>query len=374
MSDFSPFVMERWQSIHENRVPYNLSESGVHPLTLNELVALSGTSDIGDTLIGYGQSNGTDILRSHVARLYDGCSDSCVVATNGSAEANLIALWELVRPGDAIAIVVPTYMQTYGLAQNFGVEVREIRLREDSGWQPDPADIAAAIDERTRVVVVTNPNNPTGAILKDEARAAIIAAAQRTGAWILADEVYRGAELNGVPTPSFFGEYERVIATGSLSKAYGLPGLRLGWAIAPETTAARLWGRKDYLTISPGELTDRIGAIALDPQVRPRILERTRRYLHEGLGVLKPWLEQQGAFSYRPPEAGAILYARYNLPVNSSVMAEQLRAAHGVLIVPGDHFGMDHFIRLGFGGQKSHLEAALARFQNYLLGARALLR
>jgi aspartate/methionine/tyrosine aminotransferase len=374
MSEFSPFVMERWQSIHENRVPYNLSESGVHPLTLDELAEMSGVSDIGETLIGYGQSNGSDLLRSHVARLYDGCSESCVVATNGSAEANLIALWELVRPGDAIAIVVPTYMQTYGLAQNFGVEVREIPLREDAGWQPDPADIAAAIDERTRVVVVTNPSNPTGAIMKGNARAAIISAAQRAGAWILADEVYSGAELDGVPTRSFFGEYERVIATGSLSKAYGLPGLRLGWAVAPEAMAARLWARKDYLTISPGELTDRIGAIALDPEVRPRVLARTRRYLHDGLDVLEAWLGQMGAFTYRRPEAGAILYARYDFPINSSAMAEQLRAVHGVLIVPGDHFGMDHFVRIGFGGQKSHLEAALARFADYLLGARALLR
>src|SRR5688500_16941212 len=374
MSDFSPFVMERWQSIHENRVAYNLSESGVHPLTLNELAELSGVGNIGETVIGYGQSNGSDVLRSHVARVYNGCSDSCVVATNGSAEANLIALWELVRPGDAIAIIVPTYMQTYGLAQNFGVEVREIRLREDSGWQPDPADIAAAIDDRTRVVVVTNPSNPTGAIMKDDARAAIIAAAQRTGAWILADEVYSGAELDGVPRPSFFGEYERVIATGSLSKAYGLPGFRLGWAVAPEAQAARLWARKDYLTISPGELTDRIGAIALDPKVRPRVLERTRRYLDEGLDVLESWLNETGGFTYRRPEAGAILYARYDYPINSSDMAEALRAIHGVLVVPGDHFGMDHFVRLGFGGQKTHLEEALARFANYLLGARALLR
>jgi aspartate/methionine/tyrosine aminotransferase len=374
MSDFDPFVMERWQSIHENRVPYNLSESGVHPLTLNALAELSGVTDIGETLLGYGQSNGSDVLRSRVARLYDGCNESCVVATNGSAEANLIALWELVRPGDAIAIVVPTYMQTYGLAQNFGVQVREIRLREDSGWQPDPADITAAIDERTRVVIVTNPNNPTGAILKDEARAAIVGAAQRAGAWILADEVYRGAELDGVHTPSFFGGYERVIATGSLSKAYGLPGLRLGWAIASAEKCTRLWARKDYLTISPGELTDRIGAIALDPQVRPRILERTRRYLNEGVTVLEHWLDEMGTFTYRRPDAGAILYARYDFPVNSSTMAEQLRAEHGVLIVPGDHFGMDHFVRIGFGGQKAHLEAALARFGNYLLGARALLR
>jgi hypothetical protein len=361
MSAFEPFKMERWQSTYENRVEYNLSESGVHPLTVRELLALSGTQDVGDTLLGYGQSNGSDELRSRIALLYGGCADDCIVATNGSAEANFIALWQLVQPGDRVAIVVPTYMQMYGLAQNFGVDVREIRLHEELGWQPEPAEIRAAIDESTRVVIVTNPNNPTGAILNPTARAAIIAAAQRVGAWIIADEVYCGAELNGVETPSFFGEYERVVATGSLSKAYGLPGLRIGWAVAPAALAAHLWARKDYLTISPGELTDHLATIALDPAVRPRVLERTQRYLRAGLDILEPWLRSAGVFEYRAPEAGAICYARYSLPVNSSEFAEKLRADHSVLIVPGDHFSMDGYVRIGFGNEAAALRIALPR-------------
>jgi hypothetical protein len=361
MSAFEPFKMERWQSTYENRVEYNLSESGVHPLTVRELLELGGAQDLGSTRLGYGQSNGSDELRSKIARLYGGCADECVVASNGSAEANFIALWELVQPGDRVAIVVPTYMQTYGLAQNFGVEVREIPLHEEQGWQPEPDEIRDAVDERTRVVIVTNPNNPTGAILKQEARAAIIAAAQRVGAWIIADEVYCGAELNGVETPSFFGEYDRVVATGSLSKAYGLPGLRIGWAVAPAALAARLWARKDYLTISPGELTDHLATIALDAAVRPRVLERTQRYLRAGLDILEPWLRSADVFEYRAPEAGAICYARYNLALNSSALAETLRANQSVLIVPGDHFNMDGYVRIGFGNEAGELNTALTR-------------
>ena len=361
MKAFQPFEMERWQSTYENRVAYNLSESGVHPLTVRELLELSGTPDLGSTLLGYGQSNGSDELRAKIALLYGRCADDCVVATNGSAEANFIALWELVQPGDRIAIVVPTYMQTYGLARNFGIDVREIRLHEADGWQPRPDEIRAAIDESTRVVIVTNPNNPTGAILNRAARAALIAAAQRVGAWIIADEVYCGAELSGVQTPSFFGEYDRVIATGSLSKAYGLPGLRIGWAVAPTAVAARLWARKDYMTISPGELTDRLATIALDPAVRPRVLERTQRYLRAGLDILEPWLHSADVFEYRAPEAGAICYARYSLAVNSSELAEKLRADHSVLIVPGDHFSMDGYLRIGFGNEAAELHSALTR-------------
>lgn len=373
MSHFRPFEMERWQSIHENRVSFNLSESGVHPLTFRELRELSGSHELEETPLSYGQSNGSELLRSRIAALYNSCGDGSVVVTNGSAEANFVALWELVHPGDHIAIVVPTYMQTYGLAQNFGVGVREIWLRPENGWQPDPDEITQAIDDRTRVVVVTNPNNPTGALLTAESRASILAAAQRAGTWIIADEVYRGAELSGVETPSFFGEYERVVATGSLSKAYGLPGIRIGWAVAAPALAERLWARKDYMTISPGELTDRMAAIALDAHVRPRILERTRSYLRGGLEILEAWLQKMQLFTYRRPDAGAIFYAQYDLPVNSSEMAEHLRADHSVLIVPGDHFGMDHYVRIGYGNQAAHLEAALARFGDYLEKARPLL-
>lgn len=365
MSTFVPFDMERWQSTFENRVAYNLSESGVHPLTFDELVALGGARQagaaIGDTLLGYGQSNGSDELRARIATLYDGAGDDGIVVMNGSAEANFLAMWELVRPGDEIAVIVPTYMQTYGLAANFGASVVEIALHESLGWQPDPDTIRATVTNRTRVIVVTNPGNPTGAVLNDEARAAIIDAAARTGAWIVADEVYTGAELAGPETPSFHGSHERVIATGSLSKAYGLPGLRIGWAATDPATAHALWSRSDYTTISPGELTDALARIALDPAVRPLLLQRTRAIVRDGMDTLAAWLEEEEGFHWRTPDAGAICYVRYDAPVASDVLAERIRAEQSVLIVPGTHFGMGQYVRFGLGMPADALRTALNR-------------
>src|SRR5690606_12325880 len=197
-----------------------------------------------------------------------------------------------------------------------------IPLREELGWQPDPADITRAITSRTRLIVVTNPSNPTGALLSEEARAAIVAAAQRTGAWILADEVYRGAERQEPETPSFFGMHDRVVATGSLSKAYGLPGLRIGWCMTDPSMAETLWARSDYTTIAPGELTDRLAAIALDPAVRPKLLERTRGIINTGLATMTRWLEETGGFHWREPDAGAICLARYDADISSDDLAE----------------------------------------------------
>jgi aspartate/methionine/tyrosine aminotransferase len=360
MSTFHPFAMERWQSTYEHRVELNLSESGVDPLTLAELLELAG-ENIDDLVLGYGQSNGSDRLRAHIAALYDGAADDGVMVCNGSAEANFVAMWELVRSGEEIAVVVPTYMQTYGLAQNAGARVVEIPLHEELGWQPDADQIARAITGRTRLIVVTNPSNPTGAVLSGEARSAIISAAQRTGAWILADEVYRGAEISGRESQSFFGTHDRVVATGSLSKAYGLPGLRIGWTMSDATTAEALWARSDYTTISPGELTDRLAAAALDPAVRPKLLERTHGIIRTGLKTMTGWLEQTGGFHWRDPEAGAICFVRYDADIGSDEFAERLRTDQSVLIVPGSHFGMDRHIRFGLGMPTNLFEDALER-------------
>jgi aspartate/methionine/tyrosine aminotransferase len=366
MAEFRPFVMERWQSLYENRVDYNLSESGVHPLTLAELLELGdaaadGTALLQTTLLGYGQSNGTDALRERIAALYDGASADDVVVCNGSAEANFLAVWELVGSGDEVAILVPTYMQTHGLAESIGARVVEIPLREELGWQPDPDEIRRLVTGRTRLLVVTNPGNPTGAILDDDVRTALIDAASRAGAWLLADEVYAGAELDGRQTPSFHGSYERVVATGSLSKAYGLPGLRIGWALTDRTVADAIWARSDYTTISPGELTDRLARVALDPAVRPRLLQRTRGMVQAGLDTLQAWLRESGGFHWRPPEAGAICLVRYDAPIESAVLADRLRTEQSVLVVPGAHFGLGPFLRLSLGVEPDYLRAALLR-------------
>ena len=365
-NEFQTFTMERWQSIYENQVQYNLSESGVHPLSIRELLELSGTSTFDETLLGYGQSNGSEVLREHIAHLYPNCNSDQVVVSNGSAEANFIALWQLAPAGEEIIIVVPTYMQTHGLASNFGITVREVWLREENGWELDPAELKAAVSPRTRVIVVTNPSNPTGAVMNAETRRAVIDAASQVNAWILSDEVYSGAELHGPATRSFFGEYPRVVATGSLSKAYGLPGLRIGWAVAPRELAGDLWARKDYMTISPGELTDRIATIALSPEVRPRILERTRQRLHEGWNITRRWLDDVGIFTYRAPDAGAICYPRYDLDIDSADLAELLRAEYSVLIVSGAHFGMGKFMRIGYGPPARQLQCALDRLSTAL--------
>jgi aspartate/methionine/tyrosine aminotransferase len=280
------FAMERWQSHHENKVEYNLAESGVQPIRLDELREIAAV-DPSDTLLGYGHTDGSPLLRERIAAMYPGAAAANVVATVGSAEANFL------------------------LAAGLGAQLESVWLEEDLGWQPAPGDAATAIQPGTRVVVVTNPNNPTAHPLGEAAIAEIVEAAENVGAWILSDEVYAGGEISGEPTPSMWGRTDRVLVSASLSKAYGLPGLRLGWLLAPPEFREELWARKDYTTIAPSPLSDRLGAAALEPAARE--------------------------------------------------LAGRLLAEQSVLIVPGDQFGIDHHFRIGYGYTSPPLAPGLER-------------
>ncbi len=361
------FEMERFQSIWENRVSHNLSESGVHPLSLGELLDPKEREAVFDRRFIYVQTNGTPGLRAAIAALYPGATADHVVVGNGTAEANYITVWSLVEPGDEVVMMLPNYMQVWGVVRGQGARVVPWRLREERAWEADIDELAALVTKRTKLIAVCNPNNPTGSILSEAAMRAIVAVAERAGAWILSDEVYRGAELEGSETRSFWGLSDRVLVSCGLSKAYGLPGLRLGWVVGPAPTIAELWARKDYLSIAPGALSDHLAQVALRPDVRPRILARTRRLIQANLPVFTAWMRgHDPGFRLVPPRAGAIVYPRYSWPINSTRLVERLRDERSVLVVPGDQFGMDGYLRIGLGNEPEELKAGLKQMDAVL--------
>lgn len=366
---FITFDLERWQSTWENRVRHNLSESGVHPLAIREVLALAG-ADPAELLalrMVYSQSDGTEALRQAIAALYDGASPDHVTVTVGSSEANFVVCWTLIEPGDRVVVVTPTYMQTHGLARNFGAHVTELPLHPERGWQPDADEIARAIAPGTKLVVVTNPNNPTGQLLAAEARRAIADRAGATGAWLLVDEVYQGAERRGAPTPSFWGAHDRVIVVNGLSKAYGLPGLRIGWIVSPPDVKQAAVRRHDYTVIGPSPASDYLARCAL--AARERILARTRSMLNGNWPVLERWLRSFGSlFDWTEPACGAICMVRYRPDVSALDVVEHIRARHDILLVPGDHFGLPRHLRLGYGNEPHEFAQALEELEPGIRG------
>ena len=364
------FDMERMQSTFENLVEFNLSESGVRALTPRELIEDAGGLDgLLDQPLVYSQSNGTIELRTAIAALYPGAGIDHVEVTNGGSEANFITTFRLIEPGDEVVMLVPNYMQTWGLARAFGATVREWRFIEDRAagrWRVDLAALEALVNAQTRMIVICNPNNPTGARLTASELDGIARIADKHGAWILSDEVYRGAEIDGQETASMWGRSDRAIITSGLSKAYGLPGLRIGWIVAPPPLVAAFWSYHDYVTIAPGALSDRLARVALAPARRERLLERTRGILRTNLPLIDDWLRAAGGFEWIAPEAGAIVYVRYGHAINSTALAHRVREEKSVLIVPGDHFGMDGYLRLGFGEPPAYNRTGLDRLREVL--------
>ncbi len=380
---FETFDLERFQSTWEHQVDINISESGIHPLSAKELLALaqkesggrsSSKNFVADLLaarLGYSQTDGTLSLRKNIARLYRGAVPENVEVTNGGAEANFITLWRLVERGDEVVVMMPNYLQVWGLGRAFGARVKEWWLRQaessSARWAPDVAELKKLVTKKTRLIAVCHPNNPTGAVLSREVMEEVMDRARWSRAWLLADEVYQGAELEGAATPSFWSvgkkaPYSRLIISNSLSKAYGLPGLRIGWLVGSREAIAQSWAAHDYTTIGPGALNDALAALALSPDIRFAILQRTRKILRAQWPILRDWAQSnEASFELFKPQAGAIALLRCKFKMNSTRFAEQLRQEKSVLIVPGDQFHMDGFLRVGFGGDPAELKEGLKR-------------
>ena len=360
-----PFLLERFQSTWENRVAWNLAESGVHPLRLEELADTpEDVSALMRQELCYTQTNGTADLRALIAAMYPSAVPDQVEVTNGGSEANWVVLWHFVEPGDDVVMMAPNYMQMAGIAASLGAAVRSWPLAGGDGdrWRPDIAALESLVTPKTKLILLCNPNNPTGARLTARELDDICAVAGRSGAWIVSDEIYRGAELDGIDTPTIWGRYDRCLVTSGLSKAYGLPGLRIGWVVGPESVVSALWGVHDYTTIAPGALNDRLARVALLPERRRRLLARTRGIVGANYPIVRRWIEKRSAtLSHVAPEAGAIAFVRYRHAINSTALVERLRDEQSVLVVPGDHFGMDGYLRIGFGNNPTHVSSALER-------------
>jgi len=361
------FELERTQSLWENTVDYNLTETGIHPFTLDELLTKQEIEKLHALRLGYGQTNGSIELREAISAMYQGTDCDNILVTNGSIEANFVTMWSLLESSDELVHMLPNYMQIQGLTRSFGVNVKPFYLHEELGWQPDLDELRKLVTPHTKMIAICNPNNPTGAVLSKKAREEIIRLARENDCWLYVDEIYRGAELSGELTPSFWGSYEKVIVAGGLSKAYALPGLRIGWLVGPHHEIESAWSRRDYTTISTAILSNQIAALALQPNLRNKILERNRKMLNENLNVITNWAEgYPELFTYIPPQAGGMIFMRYHMDINSSELVEKIRKEKSTFLVAGDCFGMDQYLRIGIGSQKNYLLEGLNRVSEIL--------
>jgi aspartate/methionine/tyrosine aminotransferase len=357
------FQMERMQSTWENLVQYDMSESGVRPVTLRELVELGLDLDAAlDMPLGYSQSNGTIPLREGLAAIYPGTTIEHIEVTNGTSEANYLLALGLLEPGDEMAMEVPNYMQLWGVPQSLQAPVRTFRLRPEWGWEPDWDEFERAVTPRTKLLYLSNPNNPSGAILSDAAMRRIVERCEQTDTWLLSDEVYLGAELDGSRTKSFWGMSEKVVVTSGLSKAYGIPGVRIGWIVGPPAIVDTTWSQHDYITIGPNKLSDMVARVAVTAENRERLYARTRGVLGANLPIIEGWSKGFGGLlEFNRPKAGAMTLVKYRGDVTSLELCERIRVEQSTLVVPGIHVGLEGYLRLWYGGRPEYVSEGLRR-------------
>lgn len=359
---FVEFEMERLQSLYENEVKYNLSDSGNHPLSMNDLLSDEEKQKILNMEIYYGYTTGDPKLLSAISSWYpERISEENILVTNGSAEANFLVGWTLLEPGDEVVMVLPNYMQLPGLAKNLGAKVNTVHLKESLGWHLDLDELASVVNEKTKLISICNPSNPTGAVMSDEEMKSIADIAEKFGSYVHSDEVYRGSELDGKETKSFVDFYDKAIVSCGLSKSFAHPGLRIGWLVASPDLIQGIWTRKDYTTLCASVISQEIGTKIMTSPTRENILGRSSQMLTENVVLFQQWLEKHdGLFSFVPPKAGGMAFVGYNMDINSTEFVHKLRVEQSVLIVPGDCYGMDGYLRFGIGANEDYLIDGLA--------------
>lgn len=294
-------------------------------------------------------------LRAHVVRqagLNKRLSPDDVLITAGAAEANYLAIRQLAGPDDEIVTETPGWPQVGVMAKAIGAKLKVVERRDENGWEFPMAEFAAAINERTRLVFLSNPNNPTGRLLSEDELGEIVALAKPHGTYVLVDEVYAGLEWSGSRSPSIAGLYDRGITTGSISKALGLQGLRIGWMISPDEQVIRdgLILRENSSEIM-NVLGEAIAEIALRPERYESALTFARKEGLDNLGLLDNFIESEPRLSWVRPEAGLIGLARLPKGIDSDDLAARLLAEpYRTFLVPGSAYNLTQHIRVGVGG------------------------
>jgi len=372
-----PFGVEQWMNEYENHCTYNLAETCVESLTVEELLALTGhqgtlMAELLPMKLTYGAIEGSDRLRSAIAALYDRQGAENVLITHGAIGANHLVHLTLVEPGDRVVPVVPAYQQHYSIPESIGADVRILRLREENGWLPDLDELRDLVGEQAKLVAITNPNNPTGALMDRALLEQVVEICDRAGAYLLCDEVYRGIDQTGPGTTTSVADmYERGISTGSMSKAFSLAGLRLGWIVAATAIQQAVAIQRDYSTISVGMIDDLLASFALEHA--QDLLARNRGIARGNRAVLSEWVDSEPHISWVEPGGGTTALLKYDFDIPSRDLCIGLLERTGVMLTPGSALEVEGYLRIGYANNPQVLADGLALVSEYLSGISATL-
>ena len=364
----TPFATEQYYAQYEFSAPHMLSASDCQTVSVGELLELAGLPAhvFRDLMLGYTEAQGHPELRAAVAATHADVRPDDVIILGAPEEGIFLAMHALLSPGDEAIVLAPAYDSLRNLAAHVCGTAHAWQLATtDDGWELDFAALRAAINARTKLLVVNFPHNPTGFLPTREQFEAIVDIASRNDIWLLCDEMYRGLEYGARPQlPSAADLYARSVVLAGLSKTYGLPGLRTGWLVVrdPQTRDA-LVNWKHYTTICPPAPSELLAQAALS--AREQLITRNAARIRANLQLVEPFFDRwSDHFTWRPPLAGSVALAGIRVP-SATDYCHRLAQAAGVVLLPGGHMGIaDTYVRFGFG--RETCGGALAHYDQWL--------
>ena len=362
-----PFAPERWLTTHELNVKYDIAESGILPLKISDLLAFELPEEREVTLerllnlsLGYNEAVGTRALRTAIAATYEQCDPDQILVTNGAIEANFLLFNTLLDAGDHVIATYPAYQQLYSVPRAIGCDVSLWTIGPETNFRYDLHALQQMVTSKTRLIVINTPHNPTGVMLTADELRTIYALAESIGARVLCDEAYRWLEVpGGAPfAPPIVDQGKWGISVGTISKPFGLPGLRIGWMVAPPDIVAECWAMRDYLSLSPGKLNDALALLAF--KHKDQIIKRNHGIITTNLIAANEWVDRNAdILSWQPPQGGLLALLHYQLDLSSMALANQLATDYSVMLAPGSVFGYESYLRIGIGQHPAVFQAGL---------------
>ena len=371
---YEPFALERWMTRWELEVTHDICESGIKPLSLSDIydllpdaVARDLDNAIRTTPLGYSEARGSAALRAALASTYKSTTAENILVTTGAIEANFLLFNVLLEPGDHAIVVDPAYQQLQSVPKALGADVDLLSVVHADGYYYDLAELRSLVKSNTKLIVVNTPHNPTGAMLSDDDLNEIVEIAREHDCWVLCDEAYRWIEHPGgekIAAP-MRGRYEKGISVGTVSKPFGVPGLRIGWFAAPEEIVQAAWGVRDYVSLSPAKMSDLITTVVV--KYRESIIARNQAIIGKNLETASAWFrENSDIVSWIPPRAGLLGMLKYTADIDSTTLADRLAGEVGVMLAPGDAFGMPKSLRIGIGQDPEIFREGLEKTASFL--------
>ncbi|EWY80103.1 hypothetical protein FOYG_16193 [Fusarium oxysporum NRRL 32931] len=392
MVRIAPFAVEQWMDQYETTPgALNVAETCAASVSIDDLVGLckdpKAQGPIDTRLkLTYGPIPGSNALRERIAAQ---CSTEDtklaaedIVVTQGAIGANFLALYSLVGPNDHVVCVYPTYQQLYEVPRSIGAEVSLWKLKEEESFVPNVDGLINLIRKNTKMIIINNPNNPTGAPIHNSELGRIAQIAKEKGIILFSDEVYRPLFHGGasgqidIPKPATSLGYERTITTGSMSKGYALAGIRVGWiASKDKCLISAIMAARDYTTISVSQIDDQVARYALSPAVLPSLVDRNLTLARNNAKLVKEFIGRYKAVcSWVEPTAGTTAFVRFiknGQPINDVDFCLDLLSKNNVLFVAGSKcFGKDEdfkgYIRMGYVCETHVLVEGLKRLGAYI--------